>query len=150
MTEQTPLRLLAEDAEDLELISAAVQDAVGRIGDITYEAVERRVTLVLNRFRWETDGEGAERVRTALQFGSVMAVKARKLRRDNPEAVLELLAADFEPGDAPGGGVLLRFAGGGDLRLEVECIDAAPGRSSPTRGPRSAPRCPRPDLKNPL
>jgi Protein of unknown function (DUF2948) len=125
VSETTPLRLLAEDAEDLELISAALQDAVGLIGDITYEATERRVTLVLNRFRWETDATGAERVRTALQFGSVLAVKARKLRRDTPDAVVELLAADFEPGDAPGGGVLLRFAGGGDMRLEVECIDAA-------------------------
>jgi hypothetical protein len=125
MTETTPLRLLAEDAEDLELISAALQDAIGRIGDIAYEKAERRVTLVLNRFCWEQDADGKRRVRTALQFGSVLGVKARKLRRDKPDAVVELLAADFEPGEAPGGGVLLRFAGGGDLRLEVECIDAA-------------------------
>ncbi len=120
-----PLRLLAEDAEDLALISAALQDAVGQIGDISYEAAERRVTLVLNRFRWEAGEDQPARVRTALQFGSVLAVKARRLRRDTPEAVVELLAADFEPGESPGGGVLLRFAGGGDLRLEVECIDAA-------------------------
>ena len=58
-------------------------------------------------------------------FGSVLAVQARRLRRDKPDAVLELLAADFEPGEPPGGGILLRFAGGGDLRLEVECVDAA-------------------------
>jgi hypothetical protein len=121
----TPLRLLAEDAEDLAVISAALQDAIGRIGDIVYEPAERRVTLVLNRFRWETGDGGSERVRAGLQFGSVLGVKARRLRRDKPDAIVELLAADFEPGGAPGGGVLLRFAGGGDLRLEVECIDAA-------------------------
>jgi hypothetical protein len=120
-----PLRLLAEDAEDLEVISAALQDAIGQIGDIDYEPAERRVTLVLNRYRWETGEDSVERVRTALQFGSVLAVKARRIRRDTPDAVLALLSADFEPGDAPGGDVLLRFAGGGDLRLEVECIDAA-------------------------
>jgi len=125
MTETAPLRLLAEDAEDLELISAALQDAIARIGDIAYEKAERRVTLVLNRFCWERDEKGKSRVRTALQFGSVLAVKARKLRRDKPDAVLELLAADFEPGEPPGGGIVLRFAGGGDLRLEVECVDAA-------------------------
>jgi hypothetical protein len=125
MTDTAPLRLLAEDAEDLELISAALQDAVGRIGDIAYEPGERRVTLVLNRFCWERDETGKKRVRTALQFGSVLSVKARKLRRDKPDAVVELLAADFEPGEPPGGGVWLRFAGGGDLRLEVECVDAA-------------------------
>jgi hypothetical protein len=118
-----PLRLLAEDAEDLAVISAALQDAVGQIGDINYEAGERRLTLVLNRFRWETETPGAERVRAALQFGSVLGVKARNLKRDQPEAIVELLAVDFEPGDAPGGGVLLHFAGGGDFHLEVECID---------------------------
>ena len=121
----TPLRLLAEDADDLAVISAALQDAVGQIGDIAYEPAERRLTLVLNRFRWETDAPGAERVRTALQFGSVMAVKTRKLKRDQPDAIVELLALDFEPGEAPGGGILLRFAGGGDLHVEIECIDAA-------------------------
>ena len=120
-----PLRLLAEDADDLGVISAALQDAIGQIGDISYEAGERRLTLVLNRFRWETEAPGAERVRAALQFGSVMTVKARNLKRDQPDAIVELLSVDFEPGDAPGGGVLLRFAGGGDLHLEVECIDAA-------------------------
>ncbi|HEX4196269.1 MAG TPA: DUF2948 family protein [Caulobacteraceae bacterium] len=125
MPETPALRLLAEDADDLGVISAALQDAVGQIGDISYEPDERRITLVLNRFRWEAEAPGAERVRAALQFGSVMAVKARNLKREQPEAVVELLAVDFEPGDAPGGGVLLHFAGGGDLHLEVECIDAA-------------------------
>ena len=74
-----PLRLLAEDAEDLELIAAALQDAVGKIGDIRYEAPERQLTLVFNRFRWEADGRAAERVRAALQFGGVLGVQARKL-----------------------------------------------------------------------
>ncbi len=120
-----PLRLLAEDAEDLAVISAALQDAIGQIGDIAYEAAGRRLTLVLNRFRWETEAPDAERVRAALQFGSVIAVKARNLKRDQPDAIVELLAVDFEPGESPGGGVLLRFAGGGDLHLDVECIDAA-------------------------
>jgi hypothetical protein len=119
------LRLLAEDAEDLEIIAAAVQDAVGRIGDIHYQAGERQLTLVLNRFRWEADGKAAERVRAGLQFGGVLSAQARKLRRDAPEAVIELLTIEFEPGEAPGGTVVLSFSGGGDLRLEVECIDVA-------------------------
>jgi len=119
------LRLLAEDAEDLGVISAALQDAVGKIGDIGYEAAGRRVTLALNRFRWEADGRRAERVRAALQFGGVLSVKARRLRRDAPEAVVELLAIAFEPGEPPGGVITLTFAGGGDLKLEVECVDAA-------------------------
>ena len=140
--QEAQLRLLAEDAEDLEIIAAALQDAVGKIGDIRYDAATRQVTLVLNRFRWESDTHMAERVRTGLQFGGVLNVQARKLRRDAPEAVLELLTIEFEPGEAPGGVVQLSFAGGGDLRLEVECVDAAladvsapwPAKGTPAHG----------------
>ena len=51
-----PLRLLAEDAEDLKVLSAALQDAVAKIGDIHYEPPARRLTLALNRYRWEAGG----------------------------------------------------------------------------------------------
>jgi hypothetical protein len=63
-------------------------------------------------------------VRSALQLGGVMRVQARKLRRDRKDAVVELLALTFEPKDAPGGVLIFTFAGGGDLRAEVECVDA--------------------------
>ena len=58
------LKLLAEDNDDLQVISAALQDAVARIGDISYEQVPRRLTIAFNRFRWEK-GKARERVRTA-------------------------------------------------------------------------------------
>jgi hypothetical protein len=126
----------------LEIIAAALQDAVGKIGDIRYDAAARQVTLVLNRFRWESDERMAERVRTGLQFGGVLSVQARKLRRDAPDAVVELLTIEFEAGEAPGGVIQLSFAGGGDLRLEVECVDAAladvstpwPAKGTPAHG----------------
>ena len=118
-----PLRLLAEDAEDLKVISAALQDAVAKLGDIHWDAGSRSLTLALIRYRWEDGVRGKTRVRTALQLGGVLSVQARKLRRDAPRAVVALLSVDFEAGEAPGGVVLLRFAGDADLRCEVECID---------------------------
>jgi hypothetical protein len=124
-TEASALRLLADDADDLAVISAALQDAVCTIGDIRFEKAPRRLTVTLNRFRWETaERKGGQRVRSALQLGGVLQVKARRLRRDAPGAVLSLLAVSFEPGLAPGGAVRLAFAGGGELRADVECIDA--------------------------
>ncbi|MCF8506430.1 MAG: DUF2948 family protein [Caulobacter sp.] len=119
-----PLRLLAQDTEDLAVISAALQDAVAKIGDIAFDARARRLTLAFNRFRWEADGKTRERVRSGLQLGGVMTVRSRNLRRDAKGAVVELLALTFEPAEAPGGAVVLTFAGGGDLRAEVECIEA--------------------------
>jgi hypothetical protein len=122
-TDQGSLRLLAQDAEDLAVISAALQDAVGLVGDIAFDAKAQRLTLALNRFRWENGVRAKERVRTGLQFGSVLSVQTKNLRRDAKDAVVELLAVQFEPGEAPGGVVHLVFAGGGDLRARVECID---------------------------
>jgi len=118
-----PLRLIAQDEQDLAIISAALQDAVAKIGDITFEPASSQLTIAFNRFRWE---EGRrERVRSAVQFGCVLGVKSRNIRRDARSAVVELLALTFEPGEAPGGVLSFAFAGGGDLRAEVECIDAA-------------------------
>ena len=134
------LRLLAEDAEDLPVIASATQDAVTKIGDIVYEAKSRRLTVSMNRYRWE--GAGEERVRSALQIGGVLDVKARRLRRTAKEAILELLSLDFTPSEAPGGVLTFQFAGGGDLAVTVECVDAVLADLSE---PWSTPRIPKHD-----
>lgn len=126
-----PLRLLAEDADDLEVISAALQDAVTRIGDIRWEKRGRRLTIAFNRYRWEADGGGGQRVLAGFQLGGVTEVKARNLRSEAKDAVLELLAMTFEPEEAPGGRITFAFADGGDLAAVVECVDAALADISP-------------------
>lgn len=127
MAESKPLRLLAQDAEDLAVLSAALQDAVAKIGDIRWDAQGRTLTIACNRFRWESArGKARERVRSALQFGDVAGVQARNLRRDAKGAVVELLSVGFEPAEeAPAGVVTLTFAGGGDMRVTVDCLDVA-------------------------
>jgi hypothetical protein len=124
-TADSGLTLLAGDAEDLKVISAALQDAVCTIGDISFEKASRKLTVSVNRFRWESAAnKGGERVRAGLQLGGVLDLKARRLRRDAPKAILSLLSVSFEPGEAPGGVISLTFAGGGELQAHVECIDA--------------------------
>jgi hypothetical protein len=140
---KAPLRLLAGDADDLAVISAALQDAVCQIGDIAYQTSARQLTLAFNRYRWENGSRTQERVRTGVQFGGVMAVKTRNLRRDAKDAVVELLAISFAPGEAPGGTIILTFAGGGDLRAEVEMIDIIAADLS---SPWPTPRAPKHDL----
>ena len=119
------LRLLAEDVDDLAVISAALQDAVARIGDIQWEPDHRRLTIAVNRFRWEAADGAHERVRAAVQLGGVMRVKARNLRPEAKDAVVQLLTVAFAAGEPPGGVVTFAFADGADLAVEVECIDAA-------------------------
>ena len=144
--DRAPLQLLAADAEDLKVISAALQDAVGAIGDIRFEKGRRRLTVALNRFRWEAGAKrGGERVRSALQLGGVLDVRSRKLRREAPKAVVSLLAIGFEPGESPGGTVVFSFAGGGELRATVECLDAVMADLS---RPWSTPHRPAHDLSS--
>ena len=141
MTDPKELRLLAADVADLAIISAALQDAVAKIGDIAFDAGARSLTLALNRYRWEAGRP--ERVRAALQFGGVLSVQTRKIRRDRPDAVLSLLSVGFEAGGPPGGVIDLTFAGGGDLRIQVECLDVVMADIS---APWPTPREPRHEL----
>lgn len=127
MADQTSLRLLAETAEDLEVISAAIQDSVVKAGNLKYESRRNRFTLEINRFRWEAGarrGDG-ERVRSLLAFDGVMGVKTRAVTKVDPEMILSLLQVSFTPADEPPGGkVTLLFAGDGEIVLDVEVLDA--------------------------
>jgi hypothetical protein len=121
------LKLMAEDAADLDIIGAAVQDALLRVGDITLDKKARRFAMLVNRFRWEEARETGpyERVRAALSFEGVLSVKSRKVRLDSKEALASILSVTFTPDEEPPGGkVSLLLAGGGEIELEVECLDA--------------------------
>ena len=119
--------LAAEDAEDLQVISAKLQDAVGRVGDLVWLPKARRFAALLNRFKWENKRRTDNlRVRSGLYFNSVLSVKSHKIMRGDPDAVLSLLAITFRRNGAedPGGTVEMIFAGGGTIQLEVEALDA--------------------------
>ena len=118
------LKLVALDQEDLAIISAHLQDAIVRIGDLAYLPQERRFALVARRFDWEAAPKEAPRRRLAgLHFERVTGVRTRGLDRSRPDAVLSLLAIAFEPGEAPSGTATLIFAEGGAIQVEVECIE---------------------------
>ncbi len=123
------LRLVALDEEDLSVLSAHVQDAVLTVGDLAWRPAERRFAIAMNQFNWEgavtrPRDRNFERRRSILHFDRVLAVKTQNINPKATGAVLELLAVEFKVGDPPAGSVSLTFAGGGAVRLEVECIEA--------------------------
>ena len=123
----TDHKLLALDTEDLEVVSAHVQDAVVRVADMGYARGDRRFALLMNRFDWTTVGNRRDkgiRKRAALHFDGVQSVVSNGFDPASPEGVLELLAITFSPIDGPAGIVELSFAGGGTVRLGVECLEA--------------------------
>ncbi|HEY1615181.1 MAG TPA: DUF2948 family protein [Rhizomicrobium sp.] len=119
--------LAATDADDLETISARLQDAVARVADFAWLPKTQRFAGLFNRYRWEEDGRApGSRVRSGLHFDNVLSARASEIDRTNPEAVVSLLAIRFQPRGPvdPAGTIELLFAGGATLRLEVECISA--------------------------
>jgi hypothetical protein len=148
------LKLIALDPDDLAVISANLQDAVMKIGDLAFLRREKRFAAVANRFDW-VDAIASEaaskdnekryaRRRTALRFERVLGAQVHGLDLKNKEAVASLLAISFEPLDLPSGQVLLQFADGGAIRLHVECIEAELRDLGPAWQAKSKPQHPEP------
>jgi Protein of unknown function (DUF2948) len=119
-------KLIALDADDLAVISAHVQDAEVRVGDIIWRQAEKRLVVGMNRLDWDQAMTGEitpHRLVTALRFDRVLSCKSRNIDLDAPDTALELLGIEFHPGAAPGGSAVLMFASGGALRLDVECLE---------------------------
>lgn len=142
------LKLLALDAEDLNVISAHAQDAVLSVGDIDFSPSGKRLLIAMNRFVWESPASRRrlfkkhERRRSVLHVEKVRAVRSAGLDRQRPETVLSLLAITFEQDEAgnPAGSLIFDFAGGASLQADVECVEMRfldiGGAWSATRRPR--------------
>ena len=121
--------LAAQDTDDLTILSARLQDAAARLGDFAWAPGQRRFAGIVNRLKWEEGGR--QRVRAGLHFDNVLAVKSRNVKLGAKDAVVAILAVTFTPRkveegapDDPAGVIEIVLAGGGAIRLEVECIAA--------------------------
>jgi len=136
------LKLIALDREDIEVVSAHLQDAVVKAADIRWRPSEKRLVIGLNRFDWEAANDVTpqfRRRRAALRFERVSACKCRNCAPVEKDQVLNLLAVSFEATDQPAGVITLMFSGGAALRLEVECLEAELADLGPTWGTECCP-----------
>jgi hypothetical protein len=117
-----PLRLIARDAEDLQVIAALAQDAVLPASEMRFDRTRRRFAMLLNRYRWEGPQKG-ERVQAVLAVEDVMEVKRQGPDPRDPDMVLSLLTLAFVPGEDGTGAVEMTFSGDGALRLSVEALE---------------------------
>lgn len=139
---EAPLNIGAQDADDLKILSALVQDAVFPAAEMRYEPRAQRFAILLNRFRWEGDQRTAERVQSVLHVASVRKVASQGIDRRDEDMILSVLSVEFDQTDAPSGHVTLTLAGDGAIRLDVEALEVslkdvtrpyvAPSRKTPS------------------
>lgn len=127
--ETKPLRLLAQNEEDLQVISSLTQDAVCPASEMKWQRRDRRFAVLINRFRWE-DVETAkrisrapERVQTLLVVDDAMHVASQGVQPGDADMVLSLLKIAFEPLEDGAGAMVLTFAGDGAVKIDVETIN---------------------------
>ncbi len=123
----TGLKLSAIETEDLTVLSAAMEGAITSPGEISYAKPGRSFTLTSSRFMWEkfnTANKITERIRSGIYIGDVLSVKAAGISQDIPTMATELLSISCLAGEDASADIMLNFAGGGTIRLAVECINA--------------------------
>ena len=123
---EKPLNLGAQDANELQVLSALIQDAIFPITEMTWQAKQRRFGLLLNRFRWEEGARGQtapERVQSILVVDNVMSVASQGVDRVETDMILSVLSATFEAGDDGAGDIVFTLAGDSAIRLSVEAIE---------------------------
>lgn len=123
---EAPLNVGAVDADDLQIVSSLVQDAVFPAQEMRFIAKDQRFAILLNRFRWEEGGRRSpERVQSVLHISDVRSVSSQGINRNDKDMILSLLSIAFEATDAPSGHVILTLAGDGAIRLDVEALDVS-------------------------
>jgi hypothetical protein len=148
-----PVKFVALDRDDLEVVSTHLQDALVKVSDVVWRPQEKRLVVALSRFDWPAaEGPNPEfrRCRSALRFERVASCKCRSVNPHGKDDMLNLLAVEFAEADPPAGVVTLIFSGGGALRLEVECLEceladigpAWPADARPVHADESPPTAP--------
>ncbi|MGC6472942.1 MAG: DUF2948 family protein [Parvibaculales bacterium] len=123
------LHLWAQDAEDLVVISATLQDAVLKAEDMSFEKGRRVFAFMANRFCWELGRAEKNRTRCGVHFENVFAVQSKNISQKSDQ-ILALLAITFEPDEkeentpSPEGTIRLMFSGDAEVGLRVESLKA--------------------------
>lgn len=125
------LKLIALDSEDLAVVSAHLQDAVISVSEMAFLKSERRFAAIANRFDWSEALAGTRsrrqpftRRRTGLRFEQVLGAQLANIDLADKKQMLNVLAIRFEPTDAPEGFVIISCAGGAAIRLHVAYLEA--------------------------
>ncbi len=92
-----PLKLLAIQPLDLEVLSSYLQDGLLSVSSLDYDSKNGRFSCLVNRFCWETidhkkDQNSYYRVHTGLCFSEVLEVHLRGFHQSSSRRILNILS----------------------------------------------------------
>ncbi len=124
LTSDRRLKLRAEDADDLAIISACLQDAMFALGEMAFEPEDHRFAAILVRRRWDLGPDESvlpslDCIKAGIHFDTVRAVKLRHIDQADRSRVLQLGAILSEPGRCRTV-VRLMFLDGAEIWLEAD------------------------------
>ena len=126
---ERPLNLGAFDQEDLKVVSAMIQDSVIPITEISWLPKQRRLGLLINRFRWEdkdkaiAQGRPFERVQSLLLVENVVSISSQGIDRKQNDLILLLLSFGMKEVENGAVDLSIIFAGDGVVKACVEAIE---------------------------
>ena len=87
-------KIIANDNEGLQIISACCAGAEIKISDIKYLQKNKVFLLSLKRFKVETENQN-QKVNSICKFEFVDSVKSKNISQDDADQKLELLTMDY-------------------------------------------------------
>ena len=87
-------KIIANDNEGLQMISACCEGAETKVSDIKYLQTNKVFLLSLKRTKIEAGNEG-KKVNSICKFEFVDSVKSKNIKQDNIDQRLELITMDY-------------------------------------------------------
>ena len=116
------LKLIAQDEEQLTIISSLTQDSIIKTNEMGYDNKTKRFALLMNRYSHEE--EDPSRIRCAIHFDYADSVKSIGIEKQSNDEILVLLAIRFESKVKPSGSIFLEFSNNKSITIDVESIEA--------------------------
>ena len=108
------LKLQAKDAEDVQVISAVLQDAIVPLVDIAWTPAEKHFVMVTQRLCRETEDHKLHRICCAVNMRGVESVQTQGIDLNDRTRMLDLLMMTME-----GNALHFVFAGGAQIKVKL-------------------------------
>ena len=121
------LKLIARTEQDINVVSAHLQDSIANISDIANLEKNKIFLMQLNRFMWEDVEKGIfrknKRIRTILKFENVLKVHAKNINQSKKDKFLDFLAIETIKMPDNNYEMKIVFAGDAIIRVISEVIE---------------------------